>query len=165
MRWLPMFVSKTEAKDPDALVAQDLGVSIGSARQFRRALEEVFGDHAVGLTHVAAFVLNYSDEPEFAPFVNWVRNHKQMIMQRFRLPKYIERALEQMSHDGCSLILHERILKLSDEICFKMLVAIAAVLLYMVKIYARHGIWIVLEEGPGIGDVHVVLRGDNDGSQ
>jgi len=160
-----MFVSKTETKDPDALVAQDFGVSIGFVRQFRRALEEVFGDRAVGLVHIAAFVLNYSDKPTFAPFVNWVRNHKQMIMQRLRLPKYIERALEQMSRGGCSLILHGKMVKLSDEMCLKVLAAIAAVLLFMVRVYSRHGIWVVLEEGPGIGDVHVVLRGDNDGSQ
>ncbi len=160
-----MFVSKEEMKDPDALVAQDLGVSIGFVRQFRHALEEVFGDHAVGLTHIAAFVHNYSDKPEFAPFVNWVRSRKQMVTQRFRLPKYIERALEQMSRGGCSLILHGKIVKLSDDVCLKMLAAIAAVLLYMVRVYTRHGIWVVLEEGAGIGDVHVVLRGDNDGSQ
>jgi len=160
-----MFVSKTEVKDPDALVAQDLGVSIGFVRQFRRALEEVFSDHAVCLTHIAAFVLNYSDTPAFAPFVNWVRNRKQMIMQRLRLPKYIERVLEQMSHDGCSLILHGRIVKLSDEICLKVLAAIAAVLLYMVRVYSRHGVWTILEEGQGIGDIHVVLKGENDGDQ
>jgi len=160
-----MFAPKEEMKDTDALVAQDLGVSIGSARQFRRALEEVFGDHAVCLTHIAAFVLNHSDKPEFAPFVNWVRNHKQMIMQRFRLPKYIERVLEQMSRGGCSLILHGKTVKLSDEMCLRMLAAITAVLLYMVRIYSRHGIWVVLEEGAGIGDVHVVLKGENDGSQ
>ncbi|MCG2880839.1 MAG: hypothetical protein L7G96_05930 [Vulcanisaeta sp.] len=160
-----MFVSKTEVENPDALVAQDLGVSIGFVRQVRQALEEVFGDHAVGLTHIAAFVLNYSDMPAFTPFVNWVRNHKQMIMQRSRLPKYIERALEQMSRGGCSLILHGKMVKLSDEMCFKVLVAIAAVLLYMVRIYSRHGIWVVLEEGAGIGDVHVILKGENDGDQ
>ena len=160
-----MFVSKTETEDPDTLVARDLGVSVGFTKQFRRALEEVFGDHAVGLTHVAAFVFNYSDEPVFAQFVNWVRNRKQMIMQRLRLPKYIERALEQMSRGGCSLILHERIVKISSDVCFKTLAAIAAVLLYMVRVYSRHSIWIVLEEGPGIGDVHVVLKGENDGSQ
>jgi hypothetical protein len=70
-----------------------------------------------------------------------------------------------MSRGGCSLILHGRIVKLSGEMCFKVLAAIAAVLLFMVRVYSRHGIWIVLEEGPGIGDVHVVLRGDNDGGQ
>jgi len=160
-----MFIPRTETKDPDAVVAKDLGVSVGSARQFRHELEKVLGDHAVGLTHIAAFVLNHSDEPEFAPFVNWVRNHKQMIMQRFRLPKYIERALEQMSRDGCSLILHERIVKISGDVCFKTLATIAAVLLYMVRVYSRHGVWTILEEGPGIGDIHVVLKGENDGGQ
>jgi len=160
-----VFVPRTETQDPDAAVARDLGVSIGFAKQFRRALEETFDDHAVGLTHVAAFVFNYSDKPEFAPFVNWIRNRRQMIRQRFRLPRYIEKALEQMSRDGCSLILHERIVKLSSDVCFKTLAAIAAVLLYMVRVYSRHGVWVVLEEGPGIGDVHVVFKGENDGSQ
>jgi hypothetical protein len=49
--------------------------------------------------------------------------------------------------------------------CFKTLAAITAILLYMVRVYSRHGIWTVLEEGAGIGDVHVVLKGENDVSQ
>lgn len=156
-----MFVSRAETKDPDASVAEDLGVPVSFVKQLKHALESTFKDHVVGLTHVAAFVFNYADMPEFRPFVDWVKQRKPMIIRSFRLPKYIVKALEQMSSGGCSPILHGRVVKFSGQMCFEVLLAITAVLLYVVRVYARHGVWVVLEEGAGVGDVHVVFKGEN----
>jgi hypothetical protein len=156
-----VFVPRAETQDPDAVVAGGLGVPVGFTRQTRRAIEEAFKDHPVGLSHVAAYILNYSDTPEFAPFVNWVKNHKSMILRSFRLPRYVAKTLGQMSSGGCSLILHERVVRFNGEMCYEMLAAIAAVLLYMIRIYARHGVWAILEEGAGVGDIHVVFKGEN----
>jgi hypothetical protein len=160
-----MFIPRAETTDPDVLIAKDLGVSSGFIKQFRRALEEVFGDHAVGLTHIAAFVLNYSDTPGFKPFIDWVRSRKSMILRSSRLPRYVAKTLEQMSSGGCALTLHGRVVRFSGEMCFKVLAAIAAILLYMVRVYSKHGVWTILEEGAGIGDVHVVFKGENDDDQ
>jgi len=156
-----MFVPKTEAKDPDALVAEGLGVPASFAKQSRHAIEEVFKDRPVGLVHVTAFIFNNADLPQFKPFIDWIKQRKSVIARGFRLPKYIMKTLEQMSEGGCKPIWYGRVLRLDGEMCYEMLAAIAAVLLYMVRIYARHGVWAILEEGAGVGDIHVVFKGEN----
>ncbi|MCG2881150.1 MAG: hypothetical protein L7G96_07510 [Vulcanisaeta sp.] len=158
-----MFVPKAEVKDPDVVVAGGLGAPVGLVTRFRRALETTFGDAPAGVTHVAAFVLNYSDTPEFKPFVDWLRQHKSTIMRRLRVPRYIVKTLEQMSTGGCSPILHGRAVRFSDSACLEALTVIAAAILFMVKIYAGRGIWVILDEGVGAGDVYVLFKGDGDG--
>jgi hypothetical protein len=70
------------------------------------------------------------------------------------------KTLEQMSEGGCKPTWYGRVLRLDGKVCYEMLAAIAAVLLFMARVYSRHGVWTILEEGSGVGDVHVVFRGD-----
>lgn len=158
-----MFVPKAEVKDPDVAVAEGLGAPVGLVTRFRRVLETTFGDDPAGVTHVAAYVFNYADTPELKPFVDWLRQHKSAIMRKLRLPRYIVKTLEQMSRGGCSPILHGRAVRFSDSACLEALTVIAAAILFMVKIYASRGIWVILDEGVGAGDVYVLFRGDGNG--
>jgi hypothetical protein len=156
------FLNKLNANTADAVVSRELGIAVGVVRRLASALQDAFEGHATTLTHLTAYVLNHGDEPEYAPFIEWVGKNKHRI-KALRLPRYIAKSLERLGNGGCSLLWNGTATRLGTEACVEYLVLIATVLYHIAHVYASHGLWLIIDEGVNAGDVYITFMGGGDG--
>jgi hypothetical protein len=144
--------------DPDEVVAKIINAPVDFVRELRNEIEDVFEDHATGLIHLAAFVLNYIDKPPYNELIKWVKQNHQRILN-IHVPKYLMKKLQAMSTSGCNLLWDNSHVALSEGECLEVFHLITIVLYVMVRTYDEHGVWHVIGGGSEEGDMYITLRG------
>jgi hypothetical protein len=155
-------IYKTNANAADAVVSRELGIAVGIVRRLTNALQDAFKDHATALTHLTAYLLNHGDEPEYAPFIEWVGRNKHRV-KALRLQRYVARSLERLGNGGCSLLWNGTATRLGTEACIEYLTLIATALYHIARVYASYGAWLIIDEGVDAGDVYIAFMGGGDG--